>query len=97
MPTYISVMNWTDHGLREVKNSPQRLDAAKALAKQMGGEFLHFYMTMGEYDMVGIFDFPSDAIAAQYILRLASAGALRGKTLKAFPEPEYREIMKSLG
>jgi len=90
-------MNWTDQGAREVKNSPQRLDVAKALAKQLGGEMKQFYMTMGEYDMVAIIEFPDDNVAAQFMLRLTMAGAVRGKTLKAFPEPEYREIMKALG
>jgi uncharacterized protein with GYD domain len=97
MPTYIAVLNWTDHGAREVKNSPQRLDAAKALAKQLGGEMKQFFMTMGEYDMVAISEFPDDNVVAQFMLRLTMAGAVRGKTLKAFPEPEYREIMKALG
>jgi uncharacterized protein with GYD domain len=97
MPTYISLMNWTDQGVREVKNSPQRLDAAKALAVRLGGEFKHFYMTMGEYDMVSITEFPDDATAARFALLVAMAGTLKGKTSKAFPEPEYREVMKSLG
>jgi uncharacterized protein with GYD domain len=97
MPTYISLMNWTDQGVREVKNSPQRLDAAKALAKRFGGEFKQFYLTMGEYDMVAITEFPNDATAARFALLVGSSGTLKGETLKAFPEPEYREIMTSLG
>ncbi len=97
MPTYISLMNWTDQGVREVKNSPQRLDAAKAAAKKLGGEFKLFYMTFGEYDMVAICDFPDDATAARFVLTAGMAGALRGVTLKAFTEPEYRDVMKSLG
>ncbi len=97
MPTYISLMNWTDQGVREVKNSPQRLDAAKAAAKKLGGEFKLFYMTFGEYDMVAISDFPDDATAARFALTAGMGGALRGTTLKAFTEPEYRDVMKLLG
>lgn len=97
MSTYITAMNWTEHGLREINHSPERLDAAKALAKQLGGEMKQFFMTMGEYDMVAISEFPDDKAAGQFMLRLSMAGAVRGKTLKAFPETEYREIMKSLG
>ncbi len=97
MPTYISLANWTETGAREVKNSPQRLDAAKSLAKQFGGEITHFYMTMGEYDIVSVAEFPDDATAAKFLLHLTKGGALKGRTLKAFPEPEYREIMRSLG
>ena len=97
MSVYIVVMNWTETGRREVKHSPERLDAAKALAKHMGGELKQFFLTMGEYDMVTILDFPDDRTTEQYILRLAMAGALTGKAMKAFPEHEYREIIKSLG
>ncbi len=97
MQTFISLANWTDLGIREIKNSPQRLDSAKSLAKQFGGELLHFYMTMGECDMVVISEFPDDDVAAKFLLHLAKGGAVKFKTLKAFPEATYREIMRSLG
>jgi uncharacterized protein with GYD domain len=97
MSTYISLASWTEMGAREVKDSPRRLDAAKALAKQLGGEITHFYMTMGECDMVVVGEFPDDATAAKFMLHLTKAGALRARTLKAYAEPEYRAIMGALG
>jgi uncharacterized protein with GYD domain len=84
-------------GAREVKDSPRRLDAAKALAKQFGGEITHFFMTMGECDMVIVSEFPDDAAAAKFMLHVTRTGALRARTLKAFSEPEYRDIMRALG
>ncbi len=97
MQTYIGLANWTDRGIQEIKNSPQRLDSAKAVAKQFDGDILHFYMTMGKCDMVVISEFPDDAAAAKFVLHLSKGGAVRMKTLKAFTETEYREIMSALG
>ncbi len=71
MQTYIGLANWTDHGIQEIKNSPQRLDSAKAVAKQFDGDILHFYMTMGKCDMVVISEFPDDAAAAKFVLHLS--------------------------
>ena len=89
--------NWTDQGARQVKESPKRLDAAKRALVDMGGEFRSVYMTMGEYDLVVVYDAPDDAVAARFTLLLAQLGSVRTKTLKAFPEAAYREIIHSLG
>ena len=97
MQTYISLANWTELGIHEVKNSPQRLDSAKSVAKQFGGELVHFYMTMGECDMVIVSEFPDEAAAARFLLHVSKGGAVRMKTLKTFSEADYREIMSGLG
>ncbi len=54
MPTYIMLLNWTDHGVTNVKNSPTRLDAFKQALQQAGGQLKGFYMVTGLYDMIGI-------------------------------------------
>ncbi|HYD65367.1 GYD domain-containing protein [Azospirillum sp.] len=97
MTTYIMLMSWTDQGVRNVRDSPKRLDAARAALKEMGGEFHSLHMTMGEYDLVGLYEAPDDAVAARFALMLGSLGNVRTKTLKAFPERAYREIIASLG
>jgi uncharacterized protein with GYD domain len=97
MQTFISFTSWTELGVREIKNSPQRLDSAKSLAKQFGGEILHFYLTMGDCDMIIISEFPDDEVAARFMLHLTKSGAVRFKTIKAFPEAAYRDLMRSLG
>ncbi len=63
----------------------------------MGGEFKGFYMTMGGYDLVMIYDAPDDAVSARFTLVLGMLGTVRTRTLKAFPEAAYREIVASLG
>lgn len=97
MPTYIMLANWTEQGAQKVKDSPRRLDTAKKALADMGGESKGFYMTMGEYDLVMIYEAPDDAVAARFTLLLGTLGTVRTRTLKAFPEAAYREIIASLG
>ena len=96
MPTYVMLANWTDQGARGVKDSPKRVDAAKKQLVDMGGEIRSLYMTMGDYDLVVVYDAPDDAVAARFTLLLGTMGTVRTKTMKAFPEAAYREIMNSL-
>ena len=96
MNTYILMINWTDQGIRNVKESAKRLDAAKALMGSLGGSFERFYLTMGEYDMVAICEAPDDRVIARFTLSLGMGGNVRTKTLKAFSEVNYRDIIASL-
>lgn len=97
MTTYIMLINWTDQGVRDVRSSPKRLDAAKKLLGEMGGSFKQFYLTMGDFDMVAIAEAPDDAVVARFALMLSQGGSVRTRTMKAFPELAYREIIASLG
>ena len=97
MPLYVILANWTDQGARSAKDSPRRLDAVKRALKDMGGEFKSFYLTMGDYDIVAVYEAPDDAVAARFNLQLGMLGTIRTRTLKAFPEAAYREIIASLG
>jgi uncharacterized protein with GYD domain len=97
MTNYIVLINWTEQGAKNVRESPKRLDAAKKLLGDMGGSFKAFYLTMGECDMVAIVEAPDDAVLARFSLMLATGGNVRTRTLKAFPEDAYREIVASLG
>ncbi len=96
MTTYVMLTKWTEKGMVSVKDSPKRLDAAKKALRDMGGEFKSIYMTMGDYDLVAIYDAPDDAVAARFTLILGMLGNVRTTTLKAFPEAAYREIINSL-
>lgn len=97
MATYILLINWTDQGVKTVRDSPKRLDAAKKALGEMGGSFKDFYLTMGDHDMVAVCEAPDDAVMARFILSLSMAGNVRTRTLKSFPEAAYREIITSLG
>jgi uncharacterized protein with GYD domain len=89
--------NWTDQGAQKVKDSPRRVDAAKRALAEMGGEFRSLFMTMGDYDLVVVYEAPDDAVAARFTLLLGALGTVRTKTLKAFPEAAFRQIIASLG
>lgn len=96
MPIYISLLKWTDRGLRDVRESPQRLDAVKRVCSAGGGKLINFYMTLGAYDVVNIAEFTSDEAYSTTLLQVASRGAVRATTLKAFTEDEYRRVIASI-
>jgi len=96
MAKYIALVNWTDQGIKTVKDSPGRLDAARGLAKKLGCEMKEFYMTIGAYDMVAIMDAPDDETMAKFALTLGGGGNVRTTTMKAFPEDAYRKIVAGL-
>ena len=96
MTTYIMLTNWTDQGIRGIGDSARRWDTTKKMLQDMGGKVLDFYMTMGEYDLMLVYEAPDDAIAARFTLMLGKLGNVRTKTLKTFPEQAYREIVNSL-
>jgi uncharacterized protein with GYD domain len=96
MPTYITLANWTDQGIRNVKESPQRLDAAKKAIEAVGGKWVGFYLTMGRYDMVVIIEAPSDEVASAVLLAIGSGGSIRTETLRAYPEAQYRDIIAKM-
>lgn len=96
MPTYVTLLNFTEQGISTVEHSPDRIEAAKELVEDMGGSFEGFYLTFGQYDGVAIADFPDDESAAQYALALGKAGNATTETMKAFTEDEFRDIVGSL-
>ena len=96
MPTYISLLRYTQKGVQEIKQSPARLDAAKKTFRDAGAELKSFYLTTGQVDAVVIFESPSDEVAARLTLTLGAHGNIRTETLRAFTEPEYRKIIAAL-
>ena len=96
MAKYVILTCWTEQGIRNVKDSPARLDAARALAKKMGCTLGDFYMTTGATDMAIIAEAPDDETMARFNLTLAMGGNIRTTTMKAFNEEAYRKIIGSL-
>jgi uncharacterized protein with GYD domain len=96
MPTFITLANWTDQGIKDVKESPARLDAFRQAAKSLGCEVKSFYLVTGKYDMVLITEAPDGEAVAKLSLMTGSKGSVRTETLRAFPEGAYREIITAL-
>ncbi|MDH3790450.1 MAG: GYD domain-containing protein [Chromatiales bacterium] len=96
MSTYIMLINYTEQGIRNIKSSPKRADAARFLAKSCGAEMKDLYLTMGMYDLVATVEAPNDEAVAKFALAIGSIGNVRSTTLKAFTEQEYRNIIETL-
>jgi len=96
MPHYIILGNWTDQGIRNVKESPKRAAAARAAFEKAGAKWLGFYNTFGQYDMVLIAEAPNDETIMALLLAIGSLGSVRTTTLKAFPESEADKIIAEL-
>jgi uncharacterized protein with GYD domain len=96
MPTYITLANYTEQGVRNIREAPKRLEAAKELLRGLGGDMKAFYLTMGNYDIVAVMDAPNDEAAAGALLALGSKGNVKTLTMRAFGEAEFRRIVESL-
>ena len=96
MPTHIMLATYTDQGIRNVKESPKRADAARELAESCGVEMKDLFLTMGGHDLVVLLDAEDDVSMATVALKLGSLGNVRTTTLKAFGERDYRTIIESL-
>jgi uncharacterized protein with GYD domain len=96
MPTYITLLHFTQKGIETIKEGPARLDRAKQAFKAAGAELKAFYLVTGRYDAVAIVEAPNDEAVARLALGNASMGNVRSETLRAFTEDEYRRIIASL-
>ncbi len=96
MATYITLVRYTEKGIRSIKEGPARLDAAKQVFRAAGAELKQFYLVIGHYDIVSVVEAPDDETMAKIALSLGSQGNVRTETLRAFTEDEYREIIVGL-
>lgn len=96
MATFILLADYTDQGIRTVKDSPKRLDAARDLASRMGARIKHYYLCMGGHDVVAVVEAESDEAMAKFALSLGTVGAVRTTTLRAFEEQQYRKLVDEL-
>lgn len=96
MPTYISLMRYTQQGIERVKQSPARLEANKKSYEAMGAKIKAFYLVLGHYDGVIIAEAPDDETAAKVAIAVAASGNARLETMRAFTEEEFRRIAAAL-
>ncbi len=96
MPGYVVLSKYTQQGLANIKGSPDRIKQTKAAAEKMGIQTVGIWVTMGEYDVVGIFDAPDDHTMATFILSLASKGNVTTQTMRALSEDEFAQVVGRL-
>ncbi len=93
MPTFVSLINWTDQGVRTFSDTVNRSNAVADAAKRMGGSLEHVYWTVGQYDLVTVSEFPDDEAATAFLLGLSSQGNVRTQTLRAYGADEMTRII----
>ena len=96
MNTYVALVSWTQKGIQDFRESPSRVDKAKAAIVAAGGEMKSFYLTLGRYDMIAVIEAPDDEAYAKVMIVLGSKGGVRTETLRAFSEDEYRNIIAAV-
>ena len=96
MPTFIVLGKFTLEGIKNIKDSPTRLEQANQVAKSVGGEIKQFYYTMGQYDFVAVTEGPSIEAIMQALFTIGSIDAVKTETLAAIPSEKAAEILKKL-
>jgi uncharacterized protein with GYD domain len=96
MSHYILLLNWTDQGIRNVKDTIKRADAFKSYLEKKGGKLTDIFYTFGQYDLVLIVELPNDDDAMSVLLGTGALGNIRSTTLKAFNLEETRRIVENL-
>jgi uncharacterized protein with GYD domain len=97
MATYIVLGNFTDQGIRNVKDTRKRADALKEIAKKVGATVTQVYWTLGQYDIAAILDAPDDAAVTAVLLTVGGLGSVRTQSLRAFTADEMGEILGRVG
>ncbi len=94
MPRYLSLINFTDAGIREIKNSVKRAKSFRLAVEKAGGKVIGMYWAVGEFDGAVIFEAPAEATATALLLKLGSAGFVRSRTLRVIDSEEFAKIAK---
>ncbi len=97
MVTYISLCNFTENGIRTIKDTTKRADQVMEAAAKFDARMTHLFWTQGQYDLISIIEAPDDATATAFGLAIASAGNVRMQTLRAFNKVEMNKILAKLG
>lgn len=95
MATFIGLINLTDQGIRNVKDSPQRFEAFQAMAEKLGVKVKNVYYTLGQYDMLVVIEGPEEAVTAA-LLTVSSLGNVRTQALRAFSLEETKGIVSAM-
>ncbi len=96
MPTYVTLFRFTQQGIKNIKEGPARLEAAKKTCAAMGAKMQAFYLAMGRYDAIVVTEAPDDETMAKVGLTIGLRGNVRSETLRAFSEDEYRKLIAAL-
>jgi len=97
MPTYVSLVNWTEQGIKNYKDTIGRAEDFSKLVESSGGRVREMLYTVGEYDIVVVVDFPDDETGTAVLLQVGSLGNVRTHTMRAFGSDEMASIISRTG
>jgi uncharacterized protein with GYD domain len=97
VPTYVVLLNWTDQGVRNYKDTLDRAEAASKALEALGGRMKDLYWTLGPHDVVAIAEAPDDETATAFALATGAQGSIRSTTLRAFDREEVKGILAKVG
>ena len=93
MSTYVSLLNWTDQGIKSFRQNTERAKEFTKLIEASGGKVRELVWTVGEYDLVSVIEFPDEESSMAALLKLGAAGNIRSNTLRAFSTSEMEGII----
>ena len=97
MATYVSLINWTDQGIKNFRDTTQRAEDFTRLVERSGGRVRELLWTVGQYDIVSVVEFPDDEAGVAALLQVGSLGNIRSNTLRAFNAGEMTGIISRTG
>jgi len=96
MATFVILANFTEQGIRNVKETVGRAEAFKEMAKKAGVTVKEMYYTLGRCDVVAICDASDDEAATALSLSVAARGNVRSETLRAFTLAEMPKVLSKM-
>ena len=92
MATFIILANFTEQGIKAVKDSPERFNAVRGLAEKVGATIKSIYWTVGRYDVVTVVEGTDEAVTAM-LLKVGSLGNVRTETLRGFALEDFKKLV----
>lgn len=96
MPAYLTLFNWTDQGIKNVKDTAKRAQAVREAWEAAGGSFIGIWWTFGQYDGFVVHVAPDDATANRLLMKTGMGGDVRTTTMRAFGEEEIESVLAVL-
>jgi uncharacterized protein with GYD domain len=96
MPVYVTLINWTDQGVKSAKDTVDRFETARDQMQELGVTFTDIWWTVGPYDIVAVVEAPDEETATAGLLSAAASGNIRTTTMHAFTPDEMRRIVERI-
>ena len=92
MPTFICLLNWTDQGAKNAKDSTKRYQATRGMAEKLGGKLLSAYVTTGQYDVIVTVEMPNGEAMVKFASAVSATGNARTTTVRAYTPDEFSKL-----